>query len=117
MSGRYWILTIPHEHFTPYLPANVAYSKGQLETGENGFLHWQLIAAYSKTVRLSGVRATYGPYHAELCRSNAAEDYVWKEETRVAGTQFELGAKALKRNNKRDWDEIRELLTDGRFCL
>jgi len=35
---------------------------------------------------------TIGPEcHAELSRSAASTDYVWKEDTRVDGTPFELG--------------------------
>jgi len=106
MSGRYWILTIPHAHFTPFLPRGCQYIRGQLETGDGGFLHWQLLVAFPRTVRLSAVRAVFGPFHAELTRSAAADDYVWKEDTRVANTQFELGERLQRRNVKRDWDVV-----------
>lgn len=121
ISGRYFILTIPHEHFTPYLPKSVNYIRGQLERGAGvlgggeGFLHWQLVVAFGATTRLAGVRAIFGPYHAELTRSDAALEYVWKDDTRVAGTQFELGRLAHKRNSKRDWDAIKQLAKDGRL--
>jgi len=114
MSGRYWILTIPHEHFTPYLPAGLNFVRGQLERGNGnghggeGFLHWQLVAAWPKNVRLACVRRVFGPFHAELTKSEAALDYVWKDDTRIDGTQFELGKPAFKRNNKRDWESIRD---------
>lgn len=112
-SGRYWILTIPHHKYTPYLPKDVVWSRGQLELGVGGFLHWQLVVAFSRTVRLGGVREVYGAVHAELCKSDAADEYVWKEDTAVAETRFELGAKALKKNSKRDWDVIRETAKTG----
>lgn len=32
-QARYWMLTIPHAEFTPYLPPNCAYIRGQLELG------------------------------------------------------------------------------------
>lgn len=51
--------------------------------------------------------------HVELSRSEAAEAYVWKEETRIAGTQFELGRKPLQRNNANDWDAIWEAAKSG----
>lgn len=44
----------------------------------------------------------------EASRSDAADAYVWKEETRIADTQFELGAKQVKRNSSEDWDAIRK---------
>jgi len=47
--GRYWILTIPQAQYVPFLPAELAYVKGQLELGDGGFLHWQLIAVWPKS--------------------------------------------------------------------
>lgn len=113
--GRYWILTIPHYKFTPFLPKHVSYIKGQLEQGhgESAYLHWQLIAAFSSNQRLAAVRKIFGDVHAELTRSSAALDYVWKEDTAIAGTRFELGSLALKRNSKRDWQSIWEAAKSG----
>lgn len=51
----------------------------------------------------------------ELSRSDAAEAYVWKEDSRVAGTQFELGSKPQNRNSKQDWDKIHQNAKDGKF--
>lgn len=51
--------------------------------------------------------------HAELTRSEASAAYVWKEETRVDGTQFELGAKPINRNDAKDWDRIWECAQRG----
>jgi len=113
-QGRYWILTIPQHEFIPYLPAGVAWIRGQLERGEGGFLHWQVAVAFPKNVRLAAVRRIFGPAHAELTRSDAAIDYVWKDDTRVDGTQFELGERLLRRNAKRDWQEIWDAAKEGR---
>jgi hypothetical protein len=113
--ARYWIFTAAHHVFTPYLPAGVAYTKGQLELGANGFLHWQFISAFETAVRLSAVRKLYGDIHAEPCKSDAADDYVWKDDTAVEGTRFELGTKKLRKNSKRDWDEIKQLAIEGRM--
>lgn len=119
MSGRYWILTIPHHEFTPYLPAACQYIRGQLERGAgtglpgSGFLHWQVVVAWPKTVRLAAVRRLFGPVHAELTKSEAALEYVWKDETRIDGTKFELGKPSFKRNNKRDWDAIKDAAKSG----
>lgn len=107
MQGVYWLLTVPQEHFTPYLPDAVSYIKGQLERGgENGFLHWQLLVVFKRSVRLRAVRTCFGPFHAELSRSTAADEYVWKEDTAVPGTRFELGRKPLRRNSKTDWQTV-----------
>lgn len=115
-QGKYWLLTIPHAAFIPYLPPGVCYIKGQLEMGgENGYLHWQVMAVFTKKVRLGKVREVFGPHHAELSRSSAAEEYVWKEDTRVEGTQFELGEKPFKRNSKCDWDRVKALAVSGKL--
>lgn len=105
-QGIYWMLTVPHADYVPYLPPGCAWIRGQLELGASGFLHWQILVSFAKKVSLVAVRSVFGNAHAELSRSAAAADYVWKEETRVAGTQFELGEQAFNRNKKRDWDAI-----------
>jgi len=111
MSGqaRYWMLTIPHEDFTPYLPNSIAYIRGQSEIGNSTeYQHWQVYVHFKRTTRLAGVKKIFGTrVHAEPTRSEAAEQYVWKEDTRVEGTQFELGKKPIKRNCEQDWDQIR----------
>jgi len=84
--GKWWILTIPQEEFTPYLPPGVTYIKGQLETAASGFIHWQAVCCMQRTSRLSALRSLYGSRcHAELTRSSAARDYVHKEATRISG--------------------------------
>jgi len=60
-QGVYWLLTIPQEQYTPYLPDACAYVKGQLEQGgETGYLHWQLLVVFKRSVRLRAVRSTFG---------------------------------------------------------
>lgn len=113
--GRYWILTIPFQHYTPYPNNNVQWIKGQLEQGESGYLHWQIVISFAANARLSKVKSIFGPEcHAELTKSAAAESYVWKDETAVEGTRFEFGSKLLKRNSKRDWQQIWEDAKDGK---
>lgn len=51
----------------------------------------------------------------ELSRSDAADAYVWKEETRVAGTQFKAGVKGVKRNAPDDWDVVKKAAKEGRL--
>lgn len=53
--------------------------------------------------------------HIERTNSAAAEDYVWKDETHVEGTRFELGKKAINRNSEKDWDLIVNNARSGNF--
>jgi len=116
-QARYWLLTIPHHHFTPYLPNNANYIRGQLELSNNtNYLHWQILVAFKSKQRLRAVKLTFGDQvHGEPGRSDAAREYVWKEDTRVEGTQFELGSLPIQRNNQQDWDRVRELAKSGRL--
>jgi len=115
-NARFFILTIPHECYTPWLPPNSAiiWVRGQLELAESGFLHWQLVVGFNKSVRFAHVKSWFGDSaHVEATRSAAADEYVWKDETSVAGTRFELGKKPFVRNTVTDWDRIRELAVAG----
>lgn len=116
-QGIYWLLTIPHASFTPYLPPGVAYIKGQLElSNETQFLHWQILVACNTKCRLAAVKRIFGEQvHAELTKSSAANDYVWKEDTRVDGTQFELGQLKFKRNCSTDWATVLRDAKRGRL--
>ena len=53
------------------------------------------------------MRTTFGPWHFELSRSTAADAYVWKDDTSVQGTRFELGSKPFRRNSDVDWERIK----------
>lgn len=113
-QGICWLLTIPHRFFTPYLPPQCKYIKGQLERGDGGYLHWQLVVGMCRKSTIRQVKDVFGAEcHAELTRSPASNDYVWKEDTRVEGTQFEYGQPVFRRNEKRDWDFIWERATEG----
>lgn len=116
-QARYWLLTIPHAHFLPYLPPNCAYIRGQLERGDNtDYLHWQVLVILKKKLRLRGVVDIFGAQcHAEPSRSSAATDYVWKEDTRVADTQFELGSIPMQRGRDTDWDAVKSAASEGRL--
>ncbi|AXH75880.1 MAG: helicase [Cressdnaviricota sp.] len=116
-KARYWIFTIPHRCFTPYLPSGWLWLKGQLEEGAGGFLHWQFVGASKDACRLSSVKKVFGEEcHAEPTKSKAAEDYCCKVDTRVAGTEFELGRKAIQRGNCTDWDAVLASAKDSRFA-
>ena len=111
LQGRYWICTIPHHLFAPFLPAGIQWIRGQLEQGEDtGYLHWQLVLSFATKKTLVYLKSIIGDEaHCELTRSSAAIDYVWKDATRVPNTQFELGTRLLRRNNSNDWESIRQL--------
>jgi len=106
-QGIFWILTVPHHEFTPYLPVPCQWIKGQLELSTSGFLHWQIIVAFKKKTSLAQCRIVFGPVHAELTKSGAASEYVWKEDTRVdVSTQFEMGSKPFQRNERVEWESV-----------
>lgn len=154
-QARYWLLTIPHANFLPYLPPGVTYIKGQLERGEGlldggsdnivrhegdhvencialwpelgagecqcrapskvGYLHWQVVVVFARKLRLRGVRAIFGSVHCEPTRSSDANEYVWKDETSVAGTRFQLGDLPFRRGVDKDWAEIKRLAIAGQL--
>ncbi|AJP36341.1 replication-associated protein [Avon-Heathcote Estuary associated circular virus 3] len=115
-QARFWILTIRHADFLPYLPPTVDYLRGQLERGDGGFLHWQLVVHFARKVRLGGVKGIFGDStHAEPTRSDAAREYVWKEDSAVPNTRFELGKIPVRRGVSHDWDAVRESAKRGRL--
>jgi len=81
-QARYWILTIPKDAYQPpvELPQQLAFLRGQQEIGTNSdYQHWQLVAAFKRSVRLAGVKSLFGQQcHAEPSRSSAANEYVFK---------------------------------------
>lgn len=121
-QGRYWMLVIPLEKYMPpataeALPDAVQWLKGQVEKGAGGYLHWQMVCSTKKPSRMLALKAEFGYYaHLELTRSVAADAYVFKDETAVADTRFELGAKKLNRKNAADWDLIRQQAERGQFA-
>lgn len=116
-QARFWLLTIPHADFLPFLPDSVVHLAGQLERGDStGYLHWQLIATFGRAVRLAAVKRIFGcSVHAEPSRSDAARAYVWKDDTAVPSTRFELGKLPMRRGVSTDWDRIWECATEGRL--
>lgn len=108
-QGRYWLCTIPERDWAipAELPDGVAYLRGQLEQGEQtDYRHWQLLVVLTAKQSLRFMRTRF-PHtgHYELSRSSAADDYVWKEETRV-GEPFELGTRAINRSKSTDWERV-----------
>lgn len=113
-QGRMWILTIPHDKWKPCLPEAVSYIRGQREIGAGGFDHWQVVAYLKKKGSLATLKGCFcAEVHGELTRSEAAEGYVFKDETAVEGTRFELGQRPFKRNSKTDWERVWQLAVSG----
>jgi len=114
-QGIFWLLTIPisGDGGTLTLPPGglpdpLSWIRGQRECGsESGYEHWQVFVAFKSKQSLRQVKVLFGTEcHAELSRSQAAADYVWKEDTAVSGTRFEFGTKPFLRNSSTDWDAV-----------
>lgn len=72
----------------------VEWVKGQIEEGAGGFRHYQFIFSMNKKTTITGALKMFPDYckpHLELTRSEAAEDYVCKDDTKVAESEFEYG--------------------------
>jgi len=111
---RYWILTLPYYAYTPFKHSACKYVRGQLELASSGFLHWQMVVILNTPQRRTFVKSLFGDeVHAEPTRSSAALEYVWKDETSVAGTRFELGTAPISRSSTKDWDAIRSSAMAG----
>lgn len=113
------MLTIPRAEWSPPIQLEPAFSwiKGQAEIGEGGFEHWQVIVAFKEKKSLVGCKACFtSQTHCELSRSEAAGEYVWKDETAVAGTRFEFGAKPFRRASRTDWEDVWVLAVQGDFA-
>lgn len=126
-QARYWLLTIndsdngdswvPPTQLGEGIWSGIGWLRGQKESGSNtGREHWQLFVSFKRAVRLAAVRKCFGTrVHAEPSRSEAAEDYVFKDDTAIAGTRFELGSKPFKRNSKTDWESAKQCAKEGRL--
>jgi len=115
-QANWWISTIPHHYFVPYLPPGIAYIRGQLELSETGYLHWQFVSYVAAKKQLVFMRSVFGVNgHHEPTRSSAAVEYCWKEDTRVDGSQFELGTRPFRRNSSTDWEAVLLASKSGHF--
>lgn len=113
-QSQWFLLTVPGADFVPFLPEGVGYIIGQRELGAGGFDHWQICAHLLTKQTVTFVRRLFGGRaHVEPSRSAAARDYVWKEDTRVEGTQFELGHVPTRRNSQVDWELVWASATTG----
>lgn len=109
-QGIFWLLTMSCEDYPeqPALHGEMQWIRGQQEVGLGGFIHWQVIVAFKQKASLRVIQRIFPGVHAELTRSDAASEYVWKEDSRVEGTQFEYGSKPIQRNSKVEWDKVWE---------
>lgn len=108
-QGIFWMLTIPAADWSPptELPEEYNWLKGQKEKGSTtDYYHWQVVVAFKVKQSMVAVKKLFKTAHVELTKSAAANDYVGKEDTRVDGTQFELGTKPICRNSKTDWESV-----------
>lgn len=115
-QARWWILTIPADDWTPQLPTNVAHIQGQLERGESGYEHYQIVATFAQKRTLSQCKAQFTQStHCEPARSNAARTYCWKDDTRI-GEPFEFGQLPHRRHVAADWDLVRKNAEKGNMA-
>jgi len=117
-EGRYWILSIPFDKWN--IPDiwhdDIAYCQGQQEIGENGYHHWQIMCAFKTKKRLLKAKSYFcAQAHLELTRSEAADEYCWKEETKVPGTEFHHGERAMRRNKATDWAKVLNSAKENNF--
>ena len=115
-QGTYWLGTLPDATWVPALIEGVCYVRGQLEQGEGGLEHYQVFFITHRKVSLAQVRGMWTPFigHWELTRSKAAEDYVWKDLSRI-GEPFEFGERPFKRNSSTDWEQVKRLAQSGQL--
>jgi len=119
MQGKIWLLTIPAVEDAAFpFPEDfrkkyaITWLRGQMERGEGGYLHYQLLVGFDRKCRRRSVSNAFPTAHIELSRSAAASAYVWKENTRV-GEPFEFGCKPTRVNSKEDWESIWEAAKIG----
>lgn len=113
---RWWIGTLRRDDYDgKCLPNGIKYVRGQLERGEGGFEHWQVVAWTKQPQRLSFFKHAFGRTgHWEPTRSQAALEYVWKDDSRI-GDPFELGEFPAKRNSKTDWELVKKNAQEGKL--
>jgi len=115
VQARYWLLTInDSDNGTSWIPwtvlkQDIQWLRGQKELGSTtNRPHWQLFVAYKKKIRLGRIKKDFGDRtHAEPSRSESAEAYVFKDDTAIPNTRFELGEKSFNRNSKTDWESAK----------
>lgn len=122
-QSRSWVLTIPAEKYdrAAVVEALEPYTYvGQLERGESGYLHWQVLIENASPVRFSTLKARLPAAHIEPRQGTVAQAvaYVTKQDTREAGEaplaqgDIRIGDEKGRRH---DVERVREaILDDGR---
>lgn len=90
-QGKHWIVTyqtteqanecFDEMELSYWSNKDIIYSKGQLEKGQTGNWHWQFVVCFQRKVRLFRLQQVFPGGHFELTRSEAAHEYVWKDDT------------------------------------
>jgi hypothetical protein len=116
-QAKYWLLTIPDSTWNPPkdLYPGTVYLSGQQELGSStSYKHWQVLVCFSQKKTLNQCKSYFTPQtHAEPSKSEAARDYVHKDESSVPGTRFELGEYPFRRNSKTDWKKVLKKAKEG----
>jgi len=117
MQGIYWLLTIPHHAFVPYLPPGVAYIRGQLERGENtGYLHWQLSLVLSKKNELVSSRNYWDQNVTQSLVARLRRPIMsGKKIQELTELHLNWDDCLLKRNCQKDWDAVKSDAERGRL--
>ena len=94
--------------------SKAAYTVGQLEKGTQGTVHLQFTITLSVNKRLSAMKKIHSEVHWELTRSQAADRYCQKSDTRIDGP-WTFGIKPLNRASAVSWDHVRDLAKKGQM--
>lgn len=99
---------------------NANYTRGQLERGEEaGTVHYQFVIFLKENKRLAALKKINQRISWEPSKSTAANDYVWKEETRIDGP-WEFGVqpkigKSKEKKKKIDWEDVWNKACEGKL--
>ena len=92
------------------------YTRGQLEQGEGGTFHFQFVTFLKENTRLTALKKIVQQIHWEPSKSKAANDYVFKEDTRMDGP-WSFGTEPVIGNKKKkvDWNDVWQKACDGKI--
>lgn len=93
--------------------SKATYTVGQLEKGAEGTPHIQFFMNFKTPVRPTAIKKLDNRLHIEVVKiNNGADAYCMKEDTRLEGP-YEYGMKPVKRNSKKDWEEVKANAING----